>query len=142
MSNNPPPNEKQASLMPDEGGELNNPDSIVAAVVEHIHDDIKDSNVLRGWRKWIAGALICVALGLYAFLLIAIYVVASNLGQYSLLLQAQTLCGIVVVVLAAIPTLILIGVMKAIFGSRKAAEGPYSPMHALFQLLKDVNGSN
>lgn len=142
MSNNPPPNEKQALLMPDEDNELNNPDPIVAAVVEHLHDDVEDARVLRGWRRWIAVILIAVVLSFYVFILLTISVVATNPYEYYWILQAQTLCGIVIVVLAAIPTLIVVGVMKAIFGSRKATDSPYSPIHALFQLLKDVNGSN
>lgn len=125
------------------GLHLNNPDIVVSAIANHVNDCIEDAKTLRSWRGKSAGGLITLAVLFYALLIGMVCVVGIWPDHFATLLQAQTVCIVIIIAFASIPTLIIIGVMRAIFGPRNQQTGaPYSPLHAVLQLMKDVNGSS
>ncbi len=116
-------------------------DGLSGAIVEHIEDDIADGRTLRAWRPWIAGALLAVAALFYLALLAVIVGLAVCCNFAYLASQTPTVIITVIVVLAAVPTLIAMGVSKAVFGKRTNAESPYTPLQAIIHLMKELKGN-
>lgn len=115
------------------------PDSVLLAAADQIHDCIEDAKILRAWRPKVAKGLILLALAFYV-MLIALVLAFAYCPRFATLLQAPTICLTLLVIFAAIPTLILVGVMRAIFGSKNQSS-PYTPLHALLQVMKDIKDS-
>lgn len=136
MSDN---NEK---LMPENVPESEQtPDTLVDAVVNKIRDDIDDAISLRDKRSlfaWIIVGVCCFFyLTLFCFILAIIWCpAASHLPNV-----APSVTITVLVILAAIPTLLAILLGRAVFGRRAQMETAFTPIHALFQILKDMKGN-
>ena len=110
---------------------------LVSAVVNHIEDDVKNAQTLRNWRPWIARLLLAVAAVFYYWF----YRFIEELLENPCLLMAPAVCIAIVLALSLIPTMLLLTVAKAVFGSQKGSETPFSPMQALLNLMKEVKGS-
>ena len=108
------------------------------AIVKHIEDDIEDACVLRSWRKAIAGTMIGVS-GLFYIALIAFVGCLCFCDSVAhRILATPTVAIAVIVVLAAVPSLILASVARAVFGKHNGMDSPYSPLQAIIHLMKEM----
>ena len=132
-----------ATLMPDEQDEAAEPKafSLSSAVVQQIQDDIDDSRTLRSWRKGIAAGLILIAIGLFFAMLATIGFILFDVDVASRANEAPTVTIAIVMVLAAVPTLITISVARAVFGRKHASETPSAPLQALLNVIKEMRSS-
>lgn len=131
------------TLMPEEQDEAAEPRAFAlsSAVVQQIQDDIDDSRTLRSWRKGIATGLILISLCLFAAMLTAIGFILFDVDVASRANEAPTITVAIIMVLAAVPTLITISVARAVFGRKHASESPYAPLQALINVVKEMRGS-
>lgn len=108
------------------------------AIVKHIEDDIDDASVLRDWRKAIAGAMVGVSVVFYIALIIFVGCLCFCNSVAQRVLAAPTVAIAAIVVLAAVPSLILASVARAVFGKHNGMESPYSPLQAIIHLMKEM----
>lgn len=104
------------------------------AIVKHIDD----ASVLRDWRKAIAGAMIGVSVVFYIALIIFVGCLCFCNSVAQRVLAAPTVAIAAIVVLAAVPSLILASVARAVFGKHNGMESPYSPLQAIIHLMKEM----
>lgn len=104
------------------------------AIVKHI----EDASVLRDWRKAIAGAMIVVSVVFYIALIIFVGCLCFCNSVAQRVLAAPTVAIAAIVVLAAVPSLILASVARAVFGKHNGMESPYSPLQAIIHLMKEM----
>lgn len=104
------------------------------AIVKHI----EDASVLRDWRKAIAGAMIGVSVVFYIALIIFVGCLCFCNSVAQRVLAAPTVAIAAIVVLAAVPSLILASVARAVFGKHNGMESPYSPLQAIIHLMKEM----
>lgn len=115
---------------------------LAGVVVRHIEDDIEDRRTLRGWRKFLAGALMLVSALFYGTFFFLLFKVVFNIESYQSLLEASAVTVAVVVALVSVPTLLLLIVAKAVFGmSKSSGEVQYSPIQSIIHLMKEMSGA-
>lgn len=116
-------------------------DDLSSAGSAHIQDDIEDSQSLRHWRPRIAAGMIVAAVAFYAVLLITIGCIGFCDTVAYRVHCAPTVAITIVLVLATVPTLIMLSVAKAVFGKRNSGDSPYTPLQAIIHLMKEMKGS-
>lgn len=128
------------TVMPGEDDSPGNSDSvdISYAICDRITDDIEDSKSLRDKREILLCILGGVAALFYILLVIFIGLVIFCPKAFHLAYISPTVCITILVSLSAIPTIICVSVAKAVFGKKAQAESPFTPLHAIIQLMKDV----
>ena len=128
-------------VMPDDKDvEGRQPDDISSAIVAHIQDDIEDGKTFREWRKTVAIAMSLVSVAFYMMLAIAMFCLALGGPVLDLAVQEPTVAITVFVILAAVPTLIMVSVARAVFGKRGSYDSPYAPLQAIIHLMKEMKG--
>lgn len=110
--------EDAKELLPSEG-EAPYSGDLSSAIVRHIEDDIEDAGVLRSWRKQVATAMIAIAAVFYAVLFGIIGCVCFSEAVAQRVLAVPTFAIVVIVVLAAVSTLILASVARPLFGRHR-----------------------
>lgn len=130
------PNDKN-SLMPDDSSLSQERNEIESAIVNRINDDIDDARILRGWRVLAVILISAVAMLFYVGLGYFVFGV-GQMGEMAEI--APSVAVTVLIVFAAIPTILVVSVAKAIFGLKSQAEAPFTPLHAIIQLMKDMKG--
>ena len=130
-------NDDAKELLPSEG-EAPYSGDLSSAIVKHIEDDIEDAGVLRGWRKKVARTMIITAVLFYGSLLAVVGSLCFCDAVAHRILAAPTVAVAVIVVLAAVPSLILASVARAVFGKHNGMDSPYSPLQAIIHLMKEM----
>lgn len=128
------------TLMPDDTVDSSNGASgLPAALICHIQDCIEDAKTLRDFRPKLAKALIFLAFFQYIILFVTIFWIGLTPYRFYWLFQSQTLTIVIVLVLAVLPTAILITVSRAVFGHHSRPEDvPYTPIQTVIQIMKDM----
>lgn len=124
-------------LMPDENV-LGEPDDISSAIVKKISDDVEDARTLREYRMISAVVLGGTAALFYVLLILFIGLLVWCPAARYFPLQSPTVCIVVLLILSVVPTLLTLCVAKAVFGRKAQVETPFAPLHAIFQLMKDM----
>lgn len=134
-------NEDKEGLMPEEihpSKKDDGPDDLSDAIVLRIADDIEDARTLRNKRNCLywcfAGCSLIFLLLLICFIVAIIWSPKASL----LPIHAPTVCITILIVLAAIPTFMIVSIARAVFGRKTQSESPFTPIHALIQLIKDM----
>ena len=125
----------KTGLMPDDASLVPEKPDLASAIVERISDDIDDSKSLRSLRKTAVCALSFLALIFYVALF---YFVFFSESLDALSLQSSSVTIAILLVFAVITTIFVVSVSKAIFGVNSGKETPFTPLHAIIQLLKDT----
>lgn len=128
------------TVMPDEDDSSENSGTvdISYAICDRITDDIEDSKSLRDKREILLFILGGVAAFFYILLVVFIGLVIFCPRAFHLAYISPTVCITILVSLSAIPTIICVSVAKAVFGKKTQAESPFTPLHAIIQLMKDM----
>jgi len=134
-------NEDKEGLMPEEvhpSKKDDGPNDLSDAIVLRIADDIEDARTLRDKRthlfKWFARGTAVFLLLLVLFIVAIIWCPRASL----LPIHAPTVAITILIVLAAIPTFLIVSIARAVFGRKTQSESPFTPIHALIQLIKDM----
>lgn len=130
-------NDNAKELLPSEN-EVPYSGDLSSAIVKRIEDDIEDAGVLRSWRKIVAMVMGITAGVFYLVLLgfLACLCFCDSIAHR--ILVAPTVAVAIIVVLAAVPSLILASVARAVFGKHSAVDSPYSPLQSIIQLMKEM----
>lgn len=126
--------DKNESLMPEEN-DTHERDDISFSIAKKINDDIEDSSILRSWRKWFSAGAIVLAILLYFILGKAVFKVINHPDIFE---NIQYLAVTTLIILAFIPTLIILQVSKAIYGKGASDNQSYSPIQSVLKLLKEL----
>lgn len=125
----------QGLTMPDDTRlEDGSPDSVSAAIVKHVDDDIDDARTLREWRKRYAIYVSIIGIICYGILLFAMWQLFKH---PTFVAAAPTVALGILLILAAIPILILVSLSKAIFGKHSSGN-TYTPLQTLIHLIKEM----
>lgn len=116
-------------------------DDLSSAVSAHIRDDIDDAQSLRQWRTTLARCMVGLAGLFYLALIVTIGAIIFCDSVACRILYAPTVAITIVIVLAAVPTLMLVSVARAVFGKRNPNDSPYSPLQAIIHLMKEMKGN-
>lgn len=117
------------------------PDSLVDAIVGKINDDIQDAASLRDKRAFFATVLFWACLIFYAcFLAFIVAIIWCPFARH-FPIHAPSVTIVILIALAAVPTLLALLLGKAVFGKRTQGEVAFTPIHALLQIMKDMKGN-
>lgn len=134
--------EANQPLMPENVPESEQtPDTLVDAIVGKINDDIQDAASLRDKRAFFAKVLFWACLIFYAcFLAFIVAIIWCPFARH-FPIHAPSVTIVVLIALAAVPTLLALLLGKAVFGRRAQGETAFTPIHALLQIMKDMKGN-
>lgn len=114
-------------------------DDVVSCVIGKIEDDIIDARSLREWRPGLAVGLLVVAFIFYGLFCLLLYVATTNSDVAYNVSNAQTFYIVVAILLALIPTLLVISVSKAVFGKKESnQQTPFTPLEAILHLMREM----
>lgn len=137
--------------LPDNKGECSgtlderesNSDDVISAIYDLLEDSIEDSRSLREERKPLADTLIRIAVCLYFVFGFVVSLVVFSPAMSERVADAPNLYMVLLVILAAMPTLIMIQVAKAVFTKKSSlGDTALTPLEAIVKLMNEMRGSS
>ena len=116
---------------------------VISAIYDLLEDSVEDAQSLRDERKPLADKLLWVVGGFYLVFLLVVWMILFCPAMVSRVAQAQNLYIVILILLAAIPTLVLVQLAKAVFSKKSSmADTALTPLEAVIKLMNEIRGSN
>mgnify|MGYP000053584197 CR=1 FL=1 len=116
---------------------------VISAIYDLLEDSVEDAQSLRDERKPLADKLVWVVGGFYVVFLLVVGMILFCPAMVSRVAQAQNLYIVILILLAAIPTLVLVQLAKAVFSKKSSmTDTALTPLEAVIKLMNEIRGSN